>query len=152
MSDVKKLTKRQLAVVEDLFAGELDEQAVLEKHKIQPLLYERWLADARFLEYLEGRMMRMHLQGRMVLACYVPLAAAKLIKLTDSEKEETARKACLDILYPPGMSGPAPSSVAGAPRETTGAAPNLSPEAASRLLAALAESSEGNQAGGESCP
>ena len=35
----------------------------------------------------------------------MPLAAAKLVKLTEGDKEETARKACLDIISLPMANG-----------------------------------------------
>jgi hypothetical protein len=139
MSESKKLTKRQLAVLEDLFTGELDEQAVLDKHAVPRCLYERWLADERFTEQIERRIAHAYCQSRMILARYAPTAAVRLVELTDCEKEETARKACLDIIslqWPASHNAPSdapPASQAPAP------APDLSPETASRLLAALAE-------------
>jgi hypothetical protein len=139
MSNSKKRNRRQLAVLEDLFAGELDERKVLEKHHIRPSLFERWLADERFAERFERRIAHAHLQSRMTLARHAPKAAAKLVHLTESKNQETARKACLDIisLYTSadrqGLSD-VQSDPAGAPP-----ANNLPPETASRLLAALAK-------------
>jgi hypothetical protein len=139
MSESKKLSKRQLAVLEDLFTGELDEQGVLDKHAVPRCLYEKWLADERFAGQFERRIAHAYRQSRMILARYAPTAAVRLVELTDCEKEETARKACLDIIslqWPASHEAPSgtpPLSSAPAP------APDLSPEAASRLLAALAE-------------
>jgi len=48
MSQSKKLIRRQTAVVEDLFAGELGEQEVLQKHGVSPSLFERWVARMAF--------------------------------------------------------------------------------------------------------
>ncbi len=98
MSKSKKLNKRQLAVLDDLFAGKLEEQAVLEKHHVSRSLFERWLTDERLAEQFEQRIARAQRQSRMILARYAPAAAVKLMKLTDSKNQETARKACLDIL------------------------------------------------------
>ena len=139
MSESRKLNKRQLAVLEDLFTGELDEQGVLDKHAVPRSLYERWFADERFSDQLERRIARAYRQSRMILARNAPTAAVRLVELTDCDKEETARKACLDIIslqWPAGYNAPSgapPLSQAPAP------APDLSPEAASRLLATLAE-------------
>ena len=139
MSEPKKLTKRQSAVIEDLFAGELEEQAVLEKHHVRRHEYERWLADERFTEQVELRIAHAHRQSRMVLARYAATAAAKLVELTHCEKEETARKACLDIIALPTTAGQNPRADEG-PDEapTVPAAGGLTPELAGRLLAALA--------------
>jgi len=82
MSKTTKLTKRQRAVLEDLFLGELDEQEALDKHKVSRALYERWLADERFATEFEERIVHSYRQSRVILARYAPLAAAKLVGLT----------------------------------------------------------------------
>lgn len=163
MDKRKKLTKKQFAVIEDLFAGELDEQAVLDKHKVSRSLYNRWLADERFAEQFNERIGRAYRQSELIIARYAPLAAAKLVQLTESESHETARKACLDIISFPGLAGsvagsspPATRLGAGSPsRSRTGAglkqspwpAEILSPQTASRLLAALAEEKDNGKTG-----
>ncbi len=55
MSKAKQLTKRQLAVIEDLFSGEFDEQAVLDKYKISRNLYNKWQSDDNFAEQFDRR-------------------------------------------------------------------------------------------------
>jgi len=139
-----KLTKRQLAVIEDLFAGELDEQAVLDKHKVSRNLYNRWLKDADFAGEFDQRIEGAFRQSAALIARYAPLAAAKLVQLTESDKEETARKACLDIISMPWLSaakkplapsGPGPAE---SPPQS-----ELSDQTASRLLAAMAEEDAG---------
>jgi hypothetical protein len=145
MSREKSLSRRQLAVIDDLFAGELEEHAVLTKHKVSDRLYDKWLADERFSEALSWRISRAHRQSQLIVARYAPLAAAKLVQLTESDSQETARKACLDIIsracfspqvYP---GGPNPQINLGAKYLDSEAPPDLAPETASRLLAALAE-------------
>jgi hypothetical protein len=71
----------------------------------------------------------------MIIARYATSAAAKLVELTESQNPETARKACLDIinLLRPNTE---PKSDEQAEAEQT---PQLSPELAGKLLAALAE-------------
>jgi hypothetical protein len=136
MQKSKKLNKRQLAVLDDLFTGEPDEQAVLDKHAVSRQRYEQWLAQEQFAEQFERRIDRAYRQSRTILARYAPVAAAKLVELTSSAEEETARKACLDIISPPCPTRPATPSKPQAP------APDLPPEQASRLLAALAQEEE----------
>lgn len=139
MSESKKLTKRQLAVLEDLFTGKTNEQAVLKKHGVARPLYERWLAKERFARQFEQRIAHAYRQSRMILARSAPRAAKKLVKLTNCQKEETARKACLDIISLQCATGPkAPSDTPPASKAPAPAA-DLSPKTASRLLAVLAD-------------
>jgi len=132
---MKRLSKKQLAVIEDLFAGELDEQAILDKYKVSRSLYNRWLADERFAEQFNERIGRAYRQSELIIARYAPLAASKLVQLTACEKEETARKACLDILCFP-RSGPQFSAGSSVDSRVQ---PDLPAETASKLLAVLAE-------------
>jgi len=139
------LSKKQLAVIEDLFAGELDEAAVLDKHKISSSRYNKWLADERFAAAFAERIGRAYRQSQLIIARYAPLAAAKLVQLTESDSAETARKACLDIISMPtayprlAVAGTATGNDPAINRADRQA---LSDEAASRLLAALAEEKE----------
>jgi len=138
-----RLSRKQLAVIEDLFAGELDEGAVLQRHKVSRRLYNKWLADERFIEAFAERIGWAYRQSQLIIARYAPLAAAKLVQLTESDSAETARKACLDIISMPRL---APQFTVGSdavpandPAINRGAKQALSDETASRLLAALAE-------------
>lgn len=133
MGERKGLSRKQLAVIDDLFACELDEQGILDKHKIKRSTYNRWLADERFEAELVRRIKTTRLMSEVLIAKYSGIAAAKLVGLTESEKEETARKACLDIISLPHIT--LPEQADGEENETV----SLSDETASRLLAALAE-------------
>lgn len=133
MQKSKRLNKRQLAIIEDLFAGKLDEQVVLDKHNVPRRLYEQWLAQKQFAEEFERQVARAYRQSRTILARSAPHAANKLVELTQSEKVETARKACLDVITPPASAHPA------SPAESQVPASDLPPEQASRLLAVLAK-------------
>jgi hypothetical protein len=149
--NMKRLSKRQLAVIDDLFAGELDEQTILAKYNVSKTLYNRWLADDRFIEQFNERIYRAYRQGQLIIARYAPLAAAKLVQLTDCEKAETARKACLDILSLPTVTGKNAvintdnevSTGLSCLRQEDAGRGRLSPDTASRLLAALAEEQDG---------
>ncbi len=137
----KHLTKRQLAVIDDLFGGELDEQAVLDKHKVSRRLYEKWLGDEGFNEQFSLRIAGLNRQSQVIIARYLPLAAAKLVQLTECEKEETARRACLDIMSLPLLSGQK-AEQGGADMGQAELPQQLSAETASRLLVALAEEAD----------
>ncbi len=93
-----QLTKKQLALIDELFNGELDEHGVLKKHKISRQVFNTWLDEKMFHDELDRRADSGQRQSALLIAKYVPVAVAKLIQLTESDKGETARKACLDII------------------------------------------------------
>jgi hypothetical protein len=145
MDKTKKLSKKQLSVIKDMFTGELDEQAVLEKHKVSRNVYNRWLAEGLFTFEFDRRIISARRQSAALIAGYGPLAVAKLVQLTESEKEEIARKACLDIISLPAlldkkMTHPRQDH-AGNP-VSSGRAQQLSDATASRLLEALADAEQ----------
>ena len=139
MAGRKYLSQRQLTVLDDLFNSELDEQAVLDKHKVRRSTYDRWLADKvfseRFKQYINGLKRR----SELLMAKYSQLAAAKLVQLTGSEKAETARKACLDIISVPKIRADKDEQPEKAPKESSQQVEQFSDATASKLLAALAE-------------
>ncbi len=98
MGREKRLSKRQRAVIDDMFSGEMDEGAILEKHGIDRAVYEKWRTQLEFEAEFGRRIEWFSRHSEMIIAKYAPLAAAKLVALTESEKEETARHACLDII------------------------------------------------------
>lgn len=134
MSKVKPVTKRQRAVIEDLFAGEASERQVLDRHKVSRRMYEKWQADEGFLREFELRLQSQRRQSEMIIARYATVAAAKLVQLTESQNAETARKACLDII---NLLRPNAEPKPGEQTEDESA--ELPPELASRLLKVLAE-------------
>jgi len=76
------------------------------------------------------------------MAKYSQLAAAKLVQLTGSEKAETARKACLDIISLPKLTA---DNNPKHPESQQAAEPQnqpLSDQTASKLLATLAAEKE----------
>ena len=140
MPGAKQLTKRQFDVIEDLFAGELDEQAILDKYKLSRKIYNKWRNDDSFTEQFEKRIADAYRQSAVLIARYVPVAAAKLIQLTETDKPETARKACLDIISLPILKagGKAQPSDEPQPADTLQQV-SLNAETAGKLLAVLAE-------------
>jgi hypothetical protein len=136
MPDVKQLTKKQREVIEDLFAGELDEQQVFEKHRINKRVYDKWLTEGNFASAFDWRVKSAHRQSELIIARFATVAAAKLVQLTESENQETSRKACLDVInYLRQKAEPNSDDQPEAEK-----LPDLPPELASRLLAALAAS------------
>jgi len=138
MTRTKRLNKKQLAVIDDLFSGQFDEQAVLEKHKISRNVYNKWLGDNIFTDEFNRRIAWLNLQSDALIARYASLAAAKLVQLTESESQETARKACLDIISLPREGTKREQPADEGRRLNTSEEQELSAEVVSRLLAALA--------------
>ncbi len=136
MPDVKPLTKKQREVIDDLFTAELEEQQIFEKHRINKRVYDKWLAEDNFADEFDRRVKSAHRRGELIIARFANVAAAKLVQLTESENQETSRKACLDVInYLRQKAEPNPEEQPEAEK-----LPDLPPELASRLLAAMAES------------
>ena len=138
MSEPKSLTRRQLGVLDELFAGEGNDQDILKKYKVGQKLFSKWLTEPAFIEQFEKHIGAARRRSALHLARGALKAAARLVELSEKGEGETTRKACLDII-----SGCDSSPAADGGRETRHDAPepggNLAPELASRLLAALAE-------------
>jgi len=139
MTRRKYLSQIQLAILDDLFNNDLDEQAVLDKHKVRRNTYDKWLEDKLFAERFKQYVNGLKRRSELLMAKYSCLAAAKLVELTASGKDETARKACLDIISLPKI-GPQKTEHPDKGKKDSGnPAEQLSEATASRLLAALAE-------------
>jgi len=108
----------------------------LDKYRVSRNVYKQWLGDEHFQLELIGRMKIARILGEMLIAKYSFTAAAKLVQLTESEKEETARRACLDIISLPN---PYTAKVEEYEKELKEQIEQIPDEMASRLLAALAE-------------
>jgi len=139
MAGRKYLSQKQLAVLDDLFGSELDEQAVLDKHKVHRSTYDRWLADEVFAERFKQYVNGLKRRSELLMAQYSQLAVTKLVELTASDKAETARKACLDIISVPKIANSRDKQTDKAPKESSQQVEQLSDATASKLLAALAE-------------
>jgi hypothetical protein len=152
MKKKKKLSKRQLDVLADLFDGQLTEREVLDKYKVGRNLFSRWISDETFVEQFDMRIAAAYRCSAAAIANRAKLAVDKLIELTKSQKTETARRACLDIIEMSRRQAglDEPSGRDAAPGIKSGSLPDpdnniepafnsLSEQAAGKLLAALAE-------------
>jgi hypothetical protein len=140
MAKTKHLSKRQLDLIEDLFDERMLEQEVLEKYNVGRNLFNKWLLDETFTEQLDRRIAASYRSSAIYIARYAPLAAAKLVQLTDSSKVETARRACLDIISM-NLSGENLPRTTAAGNESAQAENPLpfSADIAGKLLAVLAD-------------
>ena len=129
-----KLTKRQLKFIDELFKSGADEASARDRNNISDTLYRQWLNQKAFTDELIFRSDCAKRASRILLSQYLTVAAAKLVALTGSDKEETARRACLDIL-----SLNVAEAVSDDETPAEAALPNISPRTASKLLKILAE-------------
>jgi len=132
------LSDKQRAVINDLFQNGLTEPETLEKHNISPCRYRKWLENGLFPQEINDRFEAAVRQSKLVMARWLPLTAERLAQLTISEKDETARKACLDVI---SLHTPETEQKTAQNAQTVQAKEikPLPPEVASKLLAALVE-------------
>ena len=94
----QKLSKRQINVLNGLFTGDLTLNDILKSCRVSQITYYDWLSDPFFMAAFDKRID----SGRAVLlstlSAYSQAALLSLVNLTRSQKTETARKACLDIV------------------------------------------------------
>jgi hypothetical protein len=92
--------------------------------------------DENFTNEFDRRLESARRKSDLIIARFAYLAASKLALLTESENQETARKACLDIISLLRKDKPASQDETADNSENHPA--ELPPELAGRLLAALA--------------
>lgn len=132
-----QLSRRQIDVIDDLCEGEMSEAKVLAKYGVSHAIYRRWLSMKVFGEEMDFRIGAARRQSQLIVAKYAPLVAAKLIQLTESEKEETARKACMDIIQMPATVSNQ-NKISEEPHSEIA----ITSETATRILEALAKQTE----------
>lgn len=137
----RRISSRQKAVLDDIFVEGMDETEAIGKHGVSAGLFRKWLGQEAFAEEVDYRLDSALRQSEFKLARYAPKAAERLIALTNMEKEETARRACLDIIASckqRSAMAQAPSPEKTPAEENLQVSSHLTPETASRLLKALA--------------
>lgn len=142
MINAKPLIAKQFAVVKDLFKGELKEKAILQKNKLSRKLYDKWLVDETFAGRLDKRLVREYRSSEFMLARYtlvVRQRRMRLIRHRRTDKPETARKACIDMITIRTDCSAVTSATPENDCTLQNESHNLSPETSGRLLALLAE-------------
>ena len=94
MSSKKNSTAKLL---DGLFAGASEADA-LKEAGIKSGKFEKILQTPDWKKEYNKRCEALKREAEILLVRYLPVAAMKLIALVDSEKEVTARQACLDII------------------------------------------------------
>ena len=135
--DYHRLGKRQLAVITDIFENALTEADALAKNHVTKWLYKKWLDNPSFTAELDARFDDALRRSKFLIAHCLPLAVQRLVQLIMSEKDETARKACLDLISLKLSDAGLQNSKN--PQQQKEDEEELSPEMASKILAVLAE-------------
>jgi hypothetical protein len=127
------LGRKQRAVINDLLNG-INKYNSLEKNKVKPYQFSKWLQSKLFRRELVARIDAQKRQAKFVMVHFYPKAADRLAKLIDSDKQETARKACSEIISLHAANEPEQNETDKMPNY-----PKISDEKAARMLAILAE-------------
>ena len=98
MAASKSLSKRQTDFLDDMVESGPGLQELLQRNALTPAQFLRWLGSERFQSRLADRARSEFMHARAILSHHAVTAVATLVALTSSEKTETARKACLDII------------------------------------------------------
>ncbi len=133
----RRLGKKQLAVITDIFENALTEADALTKNRVTKWLYKKWLDNPAFTAELDARFDQALRRSKCLIAHCLPLAVQRLVQLIVSEKDETARKACLDLISLKLSDDTLKNPQNPQPQEDM--SEQLPPEVASKILAALAE-------------
>lgn len=131
---LKKLTKVHLNLIHSLVTEKGDVDAILKRQGVRNCTFRRWLDDDRFFAEFEKRVIS---QSEMLINRNRPIAAKRLGELIDSAREETSRKACMDVIGLARVGGERSVDSGEA-----GGGVQLSAGMASKLLATLADSEE----------
>lgn len=91
------LSDKQSGFLAD-FGGGCETSLVRTYHKVSTEEFDAWLDNAAFVEQLYRRIQSAQLKGICTLAEATELAAQRLAEIAVGERDETARKACTDIL------------------------------------------------------
>ncbi len=94
----RDLNEKQWAVLDDLFYSGLDENAVLKKHNVQRTTYEKWLRQKLFTRQFHEYARSLARRTELAVVKSKTDVLARLVELTRCNKEESARKACQDVL------------------------------------------------------
>jgi hypothetical protein len=133
----KGLNQQHKTVITDLFENHVSESDVCIRHGLALDELRRWYRDDAFRQEVSLRLFAPVAKARALLARNAASAVTKLICLSESDKDEVARKACLDILR---LLPWVHDEVRELPADQIGTDPSrLAAEAASRILAVFAE-------------
>ncbi len=128
-----KINKKQRDFLIEILDKRIAVETAMERLDIGAELLCQWFSSSAFLAELAKRIEFITKRSEMLISQHRLTAVEKLVLLTNCDKEETARKACLDII----------ELTADAEKDEKDAdMPQISPETAAKLLEILANASE----------
>lgn len=92
------LTGKQREVARAVYEGQLSEDELSERFGITVRQLQRWSASEAFEQELDRLCRGTERETRLIINRYGPIAAAKLVTLLDSDKDDTARRTALDLV------------------------------------------------------
>ncbi|MDD5458612.1 MAG: hypothetical protein PHF37_04405 [Phycisphaerae bacterium] len=141
-----QLNARQRRIIKALLEGKLDEDAILKRCEVSRATYDLWFDNELFRAELGKRLAAIRRRNEARLEVFMATAAAKLVQLTESKNQETARKACLDIIKMNTASKQKCTDKNDKKRQETH---SLDPETAKKLSKFLIEEKEKGNFGGQ---
>ena len=93
-----KITKLHRDVAEALYTQRATPEEIRSRFRIGARTLARWQAEPDFQAVLKEIEARQRRRARWLFVTFAEIAAARLVKLTEADNLETARKACLDVL------------------------------------------------------
>lgn len=92
------LSKKQKEVVREMYEQQLSEREVLERFGLSNKVFQRWLNSEEFTDELERLCANSARETRLILSRFGPVAAVRLVELMQSEKDDVARRASLELI------------------------------------------------------
>lgn len=134
----KEKPPNTMDAIDEIIKGE-EEASVLRKHQISPEAFDKLLNSPEFVAQISNHIGISIIRSKLLIAQYAQVATAKLISLTECEKEGTARKACLDVITLAQKQSDLTIEREKVSEIAESGPAVLTDEQASRMLAALAE-------------
>jgi len=94
--DFRRVSSKQLRVVDDLIGAKVDEREILRKHKVKGQHFMAWLKDEAFLERLRERVDLAKMQREAVRERTLSAAMRKLLEITESDTKDVP--VCIEIV------------------------------------------------------
>ncbi len=128
-----KINKRQKDFLVEILDKRIPVDTAMERLDIGAALLCQWFSSPAFLDELAKRIEFITKRSDMLISQHRLTAVERLVLLTNCDKEETARKACLDIIELTDNDKN---------NEKDADLPPISPETAAKLLEILANGNE----------
>ena len=132
MSYSTYLSKKQKGVLFDLFSGRFTVQEVLARRRVSRRTYYSWHDNEYFAAEFRRLLNLARNEYQLIFARYASDIAMKMVSLTAAEKDETARKACMDIII--NRERKTKQQIEAESKPIEDPLPDISPEVASKLL------------------